>query len=95
MDLTGLMNKKWLPFSVLLTTVIDVGTWLPYWRLMIARATHLSSLNLLQGEESLMSLEEHLITSCKVAASECHTGISWLLYFNRASTWITFCLKSF
>ena len=35
-------NKRWLPFLVRLTTVIDVGTWLPYWRLMTARATHLS-----------------------------------------------------
>jgi len=26
---------------VRLTTVTDVGTWLPYWRLMTARATHL------------------------------------------------------
>ncbi|KAK7281531.1 hypothetical protein RIF29_09611 [Crotalaria pallida] len=72
-------NKRWLPFLAHLTIVTDVGTWLPYWRLTIARATHLSSLNLLQGEENPMSHVERLITSCNVPA-EC-SGYHCCLYF--------------
>lgn len=34
-------SKKWLPYSVLLIIAIDVETWHPSWKLMIARNIHL------------------------------------------------------
>ena len=41
-----IMNRRFLPRLVSLGTLTVVGTWLPYWRLMIAWVTHLSSSNL-------------------------------------------------
>jgi hypothetical protein len=53
-DITGVMIKRWLLYSVRLIIVIAVGTWHPSLKLMIAKDTHSFSLSQHQGGESQM-----------------------------------------